>query len=431
MIDRRLLEVAAARGMAATAVQTEARTSQVSFEFNRLKGLEDTEELSTVLQVIRDGKLGLAGSTRPDGMTDLVDAAAEVAEFGAPVTYELPAPAPAARLAAHDPRLAALTVDEMIGYGERITSFLRRLHPDLQVMVIMEREAQHRAISNTAGLQAAWDRTTFEMYVGAEMIRGKDFLAISDGIATTTADFDLAALLQGLAEDFTAAQQVVSLEQGNYPVLFRPAAFSELISPLLACLDGGAVVRGVSPLGGRLGEAILAPSLTVVEDGILDGGYGSRMYDDQGVACRRTPLIEAGVLREFLLDLDSAARLGRRPIGTGGMTRPRPNNILVLPGDTSWRAMVAGIRRGIMIAQSIGAWAGNPYSGQVSGSIGLGYLIEDGQIQGRIKDCMFNLNVFTHLRTHLQALSSETKVLGGQVLPWALIDGVSLATRGS
>ncbi len=51
--------------------------------------------------------------------------------------------------------------------------------------------------------------------------------------------------------------------------------------------------------------------------------------------------------------------------------------------------------------------AGNPYGGQVSGDISLGYKIEKGQIVGRIKDAMFSVNVFTDLRDNLVALSSD------------------------
>lgn len=431
MTDRSLVDLAAARGLAATVVRSETEKVQVSFEFNRLKGLEATEELSTVLQVIKDGKLGIAGSTRVDGFAELVDAAAATADYGAPVTYQLPPPGPAVQPQAPDPRLIAMSETEMIGYGEQATAFLRRLHPDIQSMVIMERSLTSKELTNTAGLAAGWRRSRFDMYLGAELVRGKDFLAIGEGFATTSAEFDLAAILQGLADDFAAAERIVPVEQGSYPVLFRPAATEQLIAPLVACLDGGAIVRGVSPLAGRLGEGLLAPVFTLIEDGTLAGGYGSRMYDDQGVACRRTALIDAGVVNEYLLDLDSAARLGRAPIGTGGMTRPRPNNVILQPGTASWRDLIRDMRRGIVIAQTMGAWAGNPYSGQVSGNIWLGYLVENGEVVGRIKDCMFSLNIFNHLRNHLRALSREVKPLGGEVLPWALVDEVSIATRGT
>ncbi len=429
MSYRQLVEKAGAAGLAATVVQAESRSSLVTFEFNRLKGLESTEELSTVVQVIKDGKLGIAASSRADGDDELLAGAAEVAGFGAEVPYGLPHAQAQAQPMVYDPALAALSPEAMIGYGEEAVDFLKQLHPDIQALCMMDRTVLRKTVANTAGLDAGWDKTAFEAYMRVELVQGKDFLSAGDSIATTRLDFDLHSVLQGIADDFAAAQRVVSVTPGAYDVLFRPVAMEYLVSPVLACIDGGAVVRGVSPLSGRLGEEILSPLFTLVEDGTLDGGVGSAVYDDQGVACRRNVLVKAGVLEEYLLDLDSAARLGRQPNGTGGMTRPRPNNVLLLPGATPWREILAGIKRGIVIDETLGAWAGNPYSGQVSGNIGLGFLVEDGKLAGRVKDCMFSINVFSQLKTQLQCLSLETKNLGTHILPWGLVGGVSISTR--
>ncbi len=430
MSYRQLVEKAAAQGLTGTVVQSEARTSLVTFEFSRLKGLESTEELSTVVQVIKDGKLGIAASSRAGGGGDeLLANAAEVSEFGAPVQYGLPQAQARSQPVMYDPAVAALDPKTLIGYGEQATGFLKKLHPDIQVLCMMDRTVMRKTVANTAGLDAGWDKTAFELYVRIELVQGKDFLSVGEGIATTRMDFDLDGTLNNIADDFAAAQRVVGVKPGAYDVLFRPVALEYLVSPVLSCVDGGAVVRGVSPLAGRIGEEILPPLFTLVEDGALDGGVGSAVYDDQGVACRRNILVKGGVLQEYLLDLDSAARLGRRPTGTGGLTRPRANNVLLLPGATPWREMLAGIERGIVIDETIGAWAGNPYSGQVSGNIGLGFLVENGKIVGRVKDCMFSINVFTQLKTQLKALSLETKALGTHILPWALVSGVSISTR--
>jgi len=85
------------------------------------------------------------------------------------------------------------------------------------------------------------------------------------------------------------------------------------------------------------------------------------------------------------------------------------------------------MKKAIVIDQTMGAWAGNPYTGTVTGNIALGYLVIDGKKVGRVKDCMFSLNVFTHLKSNLLAVSKETKNLGQMILPYCLIEGVSIA----
>ena len=59
-----------------------------------------------------------------------------------------------------------------------------------------------------------------------------------------------------------------------------------------------------------------------------------------------------GVLSEYLLDLETAAKLGRKPTGTGGFAGIEPNSILVLPGDLSIDDLVAG--KGIIIDATMG-----------------------------------------------------------------------------
>jgi PmbA protein len=288
-----------------------------------------------------------------------------------------------------------------------------------------------KGISNTHGLDAHLKKTAFAILAGFEFVEGKNLLSSWDWDASTALEYDLAKIKMKLKEDFDIGRNNVSVEPGAYDVAFTPMGFADLITPIMACLDGRTVMRGISPLKDRLGEQIFAPSFSLIEDGTLDGGLGTQLYDNQGVACRRTPLIENGVLREYLLDLESACRLGRQPIGTGSPTGARSNNLLVPPGDTQWEDLLKGMKKGIVIDQTMGAWAGNPYTGTVTGNIALGYLVADGKKVGRVKDCMFSLNVFTHLKSNLLAMSKETKNLGGVILPYCLIEGVSIAGRDS
>src|SRR3954454_20399486 len=79
--------------------------------------------------------------------------------------------------------------------------------------------------------------------------------------------------------------------------------------------------------------------LDVTADATVPGGLGTYGWDDEGVAARRTPLIEAGVLRAALSDRESAAAVGLD--GAGGCARAdgfarqpivRMTNVNVEPG---------------------------------------------------------------------------------------------------
>lgn len=428
---RRLLDDAISRGCEATLITSETKNSSVSFNFNRLKTIENTESLNMNLQVIKQGKLGVANSTRVGGKDELLENALDVAEYGSKVSYGFPAPLPHADPEVFHEDVQDLNVDQMISLGDELAGSIKSLDPSINGSVGIQKSVMQKGISNTHGLDAHLKKTAFVISAGFEFVEGQNMLSSWDWDVSTAMEYDLAKIKAKLKEDFDIGRNNVSVEPGVYSVAFTPMGFADLIAPIMTCLDGRTVMRGISPLKDMLGEQIFAPSFSLIEDGTLNGGLGTQLYDNQGVVCRRTPLIENGVLREYLLDLESAHRLGRQPIGTGSPAGARPNNLLVSPGDTHWEDLLKGMKRGIVIDQTMGAWAGNPYTGTVTGNIALGYLVVDGKKIGRVKDCMFSLNVFTHLKSNLLAMSKETKNLGQVILPYCLIEGVSIAGRDS
>ena len=425
----RILENALERGAEATLIISESKDTSVSFDANRLKRIEDTESYAQNLQVIKDGKLGVAASTRVGGEEELLENAMNVAEFGPSVGYVFPNPERYGQPKVFDQRVADVPIDQMIAIGEELVDFMKSLDSSINGGAQVQKSVSQVGVKNTKGIDVYSKKTGFVIVAGFQFVEGQNLLSSWDWQVMTSLEYDLKALKDRLGEDFEIGRKNVSIEPGSYEVLFTPSAFSDIVTPIMVCLDGRSVMRGISPFAGRLGEEILAPSFSLIEDGTLDGAVGSRPCDDQGVPCRRTSLIDRGVLCEYLLDLESAHRLGRRPIGTGTPAGARPNNLVVSEGDVSVSDLIGGMKRGIIIDQTMGAWAGNPYAGTVTGNIALGYLVEDGKKVGRVKDCMFSLNVFSHLKSNILALSKETKNLGSLILPYCLVGGVSISGR--
>src|SRR5690606_271900 len=92
------------------------------------------------------------------------------------------------------------------------------------------------------------------------------------------------------------------------PVIFEPPVARSLLGQLAGCLSGGAVYRQASFLAQRMGEAIASEHVTVIDDGRLPGGLGSRPFDGEGQPTRRNVLVEKGRLRSWLLDTYSARK---------------------------------------------------------------------------------------------------------------------------
>ena len=335
------------------------------------------------------------------------------------------------------------TLDEMIGQT--------RLRENLSVFVRAAREREealdHLLFYGPPGL----GKTSLARIVANEM--GAQFRATSGPAIERPGD--LAALLSNLESgDVLFIDEIhrltATVEEILYPAMedFQldiligegPSARSIRLDLPRFTLIGATARAGLltSPLRDRVGEQILSSEFTLTDDGLLPGGLSSSAFDDEGVPRRTRVLIEAGVLRGFVHDLETARATGSEPTGNGergGVTgKPGPgfSNLLLSPGTKSVAEMMAGIKYGLLVHSVIGMGQGNTLPGNFSNPVDLAYLIEDGEVKGRVKDVSIAGNIYELLMDQLGGLSSEVKVLSGTVhLPWMLIDDMKVVGKGS
>ncbi len=104
-------------------------------------------------------------------------------------------------------------------------------------------------------------------------------------------------------------------------------------------LEADSLVEGKSPFISDEGRMIGPEDVTIIDDGTLKGLYGSYPVDADGAASQRTLLVEKGVLKTYLIDLESGLDLGLEPNGSGrvggfsGVPLPRSSNIFMKEGD--------------------------------------------------------------------------------------------------
>jgi PmbA protein len=167
------------------------------------------------------------------------------------------------------------------------------------------------------------------------------------------------------------------------PVIFDPVTAPSLLGHLMACVSGYGIYRGTSFLAERLGDAIASPRVSVIDDGRLPGGLGSRPFDGEGQPTRRNVIVRQGRLETWLLDAYSARKLGMRSTGSaargpGGAPGVAPTNLWLEPGEGSLEDIVAETPRGLLVTELIGMGF-QPVTGNYSrGAAGL--WIEGGEI---------------------------------------------------
>jgi PmbA protein len=435
----KILQNALKAGTDAEVFRISGTNRQVSFENGRLKKVDCEEVFCLALRIVKDEKIGFASTTREDDVEGLVKRAEEVSEFGAHCRFDLPSKKfsdEAKSLSLYSKRTAGLSTEAMVENGLEIVRQLHGYEPQIHVFCGFGVNATEIAVMNSKGLECEYSKTSAGVGFGGRLIEGKNMLTCFESRGGIDFDFDLAALTKKVIEDFGIGRKNVPLAAGEYPVIFTPHAVSDLLLPVIACCNGRAVAKGISPWKGRQGEAMFDPRISIYDNGLLKNGVGSAYFDGEGVPTQKTGIIEEGVLEHFITDLDSAVALNLKPTGNGirsrHMSPPAPSitNLTMDGGDISIDEIMKKMGDGVLIDRLMGTMMGNHFGGVVSGNIMLGYKVEGGKRVGRIKDAMISVNTFEALKTGLVGLSKERIALGNFVLPYVWLKGVNIATKG-
>lgn len=164
----------------------------------------------------------------------------------------------------------------------------------------------------------------------------------------------------------------------HVPVIFERDVAAAVLDDLFSALNASNVAVGNSWLAERIGSKIGSDLVTINDDGTLAGRLGSSPFDGEGVATRRTPVFEGGVLKTFLYDSYYARKLGAQTTANSTGGGIGPNNFYLEPGTQSLEELIASTKRGVLVLDTIG-FATEHASGTYSRGA-RGFYIENGEL---------------------------------------------------
>jgi PmbA protein len=437
-VIERVVELVRARGATGDALRRRAERTSVTFESGRLKACAANEETGINLRVLVDGRMGVAGTTAGDAI-DLVTRAIASAALGETVPLVFPGAAPLPAIATSAAAATDAPLDRLTAIGAELVGRLAR--EGCQVGVTIEREIAQTRVLNTAGADATYSTTTVAVGVDLARFAGDDVLFISDLYAGTDlpTSADLDALVRSIDDRYTPALRVVSSPEGALPVVFTPSGLSAIVVPLEQALSGKTVLQGISPLGAKVGERLFDERFSLADDPLAPGRPASRPVDDEGTPSRRLPLIERGVVRGFVYDLETAARAGTASTGHGArgtFGKPHVDYSNLVLGSGEWGVgngrlgggLLDAITDGLLIDDLIGVGQGNVISGAFSHPVALAYRVERGAVTGRVKDAAVAGNVYDLLK-RIGDFGDDGRWLSSRWAASLLLEGVSVARR--
>jgi PmbA protein len=339
-----------------------------------------------------------AGSLDEDVVRATIEEARDNATFATPdpdVVFAVPDGVPSASLDLWDDSVADTATDAKVAMAIELERQVRSGDPRIRQVDSADYgdEQSEVALASTTGIRAYSRRTAAFVSVSAIAGEGTD--------TQTGAGFSAARGFAGLVSAKAATDAIErstrmlgakKVPSERLTVVFDRRVVSTLLSIVSSALSGEAVVKGRSFFAGRIGEKVATASFTLVDDPTDRRAFAASNYDAEGLACRRSVLIEDGVLQCFLYDTVSAKRAGAASTGSAvrggyaGTPGVGCRALLLSPGNHDYEAILAVVGEGLYVQSVTGVHSGvNPVSGDFSVGIE-GLMIRDGALAEPVRE---------------------------------------------
>jgi PmbA protein len=213
------------------------------------------------------------------------------------------------------------------------------------------------------------------------------------------------------------------------PVVFDPETARSLLGHVFEAVRGDSIYRSASFLTGKLGERVASENITILDDGLRPGGFGTRPFDDEGVPASVTPVIERGVLKNYLLNCYSARKLNLRTTGNAsrGVASPPsvgPKNLYLVAGSQSPEEIIRSIKNGFYVTDMIG-FGVNTVTGDYSRGAA-GTWIENGELTYPVEEVTIAGNL-REMLNRIEAVGSDLEFRSSLAAPTLLVGGLTVA----
>jgi TldD protein len=189
--------------------------------------------------------------------------------------------------------------------------------------------------------------------------------------------------------------------------------------------EGDLIQEGNSVLGGRIGERIGRPGLSIVDDPTLPE-FGFEPVDAEGTSVARTEIIRDGLVNAYLHNRETLASVGN---GMAGHARAMPgepplvrmSNTFIENGGASFDEILEECRDGVLLAGSRGGQV-DPGRGVFLFNAEYGYLIMNGELGPMVRDVSLSGEILSTLHS-IAMIGNDRKMSqgycgkGGQSVP--------------
>ena len=278
-------------------------------------------------------------------------------------------------------------------------------------------------ILNSNGVSIENEGTGFGIGLSVTIQKEGQIATAYNSLSSRFYDLDGDKLVDEVCNLAKSSLDTKPIETDDYSVVLDYYAATGLLQTFLNAFDGENVRRGRSILKGKIGSEIANPTLSVIDNPLLEKGMYSTKCDGEGSVSKSTDLIKDGVLNSFIYDIYTANKEGVETTSNGyrGSFLTTP---MISPSNLEFKFSemkdINEIDKGVLTTSVLGAHTANPISGDFSVEASNAFKIENGELTDPINKAMISGNIFEIMKK-VEGLNSEIKQYGSFILPKLLV----------
>lgn len=219
-------------------------------------------------------------------------------------------------------------------------------------------------------------------FTGPGASKGFEFFADEIDIKKIGEETAQSALTMLDAKECPSGKMPVIIGNGFGGVIFHEACGHSL--------EASSVSKNLSVFSNKKGQQIASKIVSAVDDGTIEGAWGSENFDDEGNPTNRNLLIKNGILNSYLVDSFNGRRMNEKENGASRRQSykyeptSRMSNTFILPGKSTPEEIIASTKFGLY-AKQLGGGSVNPATGEFNFAANEAYIIKDGKIAYPVK----------------------------------------------
>jgi PmbA protein len=434
-----VLKIGKTQGLQMDVLAVEKKSSTLSFQKRTLNEFSSSETRQMGVRVLNGQNEGLAYTEALDeaSLRRLVEEAKSNAQM---IAREwMPELSEARNMATldglYDAESETLSMDAKIQAAKDLEGMA--LDFDSRIVSVpysrFATSSSHVWIANSKGLRGDY-RTSMNYAYARCLARGEDggnVMATEVDARRKARHLDAGQVAKASAEKTLLRLGAARPKTGRYTVVFENQVAQSLIEFIEGYFSAKAVDERTSPLAGKLGQKIFSEKLTLTDDPFYVSAFGSRPFDEEGFASRKTPLVEEGRLTHFLTNSVFARKLKLKHTASASRSPSTDldiaaSNLIVATGTHGFDDLVNADQSVVVITDLLGHSGFRASSGDFSLPVE-GFLYQNGKRSVALKDFLISGNIL-QLFSAVEAVGNDLHpTYGNAVCPSLLIRDLNIS----